>query len=95
VVAAIDAGAVGKLAIRLGAGRATVSDAIDPAVGILLARKTGDSVAKGDTLATLHLRAQDAERAEELASAYRDAVRVVPPIQAPSLPSSLTLSTIC
>ncbi|HLK56826.1 MAG TPA: thymidine phosphorylase [Chthonomonadaceae bacterium] len=94
VVAAIDAEAVGKLAMRLGAGRATISDAIDPAVGIVLTRKTGDSAAKSDTLATLHLRAQDAERAEEFADAFRAAVRIVPPILAPSLPSSLVLDTI-
>ena len=38
----------------LGAGRNTVADRIDPAVGIELGRKVGDAIAKGDLLATLH-----------------------------------------
>ena len=42
----------------LGAGRNTVTDAIDPAVGIELGRKVGDAVEKGDLLATLHFNDQ-------------------------------------
>lgn len=38
----------------LGAGRNTVADTVDPAVGIELGRKVGDAVKKGDLLATLH-----------------------------------------
>lgn len=38
----------------LGAGRATVDAAIDPAAGIVLARTVGDAVVAGDVIAELH-----------------------------------------
>ena len=38
----------------LGAGRATKEAEIDLAVGIVLHKKIGDSVKKGDTLLTIH-----------------------------------------
>ena len=38
----------------LGAGRNTVADKVDPAVGIEFRLKVGDKVEKGDLLATLH-----------------------------------------
>jgi pyrimidine-nucleoside phosphorylase len=94
VVAGIDAEAVGKLEMAMGAGRATRQDAIDPAVGLWLSRKTGATVAPGDTLATLHLRAGDAARADAFASALRAAYRIVPASEAPTPPSSLVLSTL-
>jgi pyrimidine-nucleoside phosphorylase len=50
--------ATGEASMLLGAGRNTVADRIDPAVGIALARKVGDSVEKGDLLATLHFNDQ-------------------------------------
>ena len=42
----------------LGAGRNTVADKVDPAVGIVLGRKVGDAVDQGDLLATLHFNDQ-------------------------------------
>jgi pyrimidine-nucleoside phosphorylase len=45
---------IGLAAMRLGAGRATKEDDIDPDVGIKLHVKVGDQVTKGDTLATLY-----------------------------------------
>ena len=50
--------ASGEASMLLGAGRNTVTDAIDPAVGIELGRKVGDAVEKGDLLATLHFNDQ-------------------------------------
>jgi pyrimidine-nucleoside phosphorylase len=72
VVTAIDALAVGVAAMRLGAGRVKKGDPIDPAVGITLRRKTGDAVASGDDLATVHARTEDdARRAvADVAAAY-------------------------
>jgi pyrimidine-nucleoside phosphorylase len=48
-----DAYVVGTAAVRLGAGRATKEDQIDPAVGISVLKKIGDAVTAGDTLATV------------------------------------------
>ncbi|MBQ3894737.1 MAG: pyrimidine-nucleoside phosphorylase, partial [Clostridia bacterium] len=44
---------IGKAAASLGAGRISKEDPIDHAAGIVLAKKTGDSVKKGDVIATL------------------------------------------
>ncbi len=38
----------------LGAGRQRVEDSVDPAVGMLMHKKVGDRVEKGEALATLH-----------------------------------------
>ena len=55
-VARIDALACGDAAVLLGAGRATKSAPIDPAVGIVLHAKTGDYVERGAPLFTVHAR---------------------------------------
>ena len=54
-IASLDALAIGHAANLLGAGRTTKEDAIDPAVGIQLIRKVGDTVEEGATLAVLHV----------------------------------------
>ena len=73
-VASLQAKAVGVAAMHLGAGRETAEESIDPAVGIVLRKKVGDAVKKGETLAVLYAAAED-ERlesaAEELLAAYR------------------------
>ena len=51
----INAEEVGLTAMSVGAGRETKEDQIDLAVGIVLNKKQGDQVEKGDTLATIHL----------------------------------------
>lgn len=45
---------LGTLAMQLGAGRMTKEEDIDPAVGIVLCKKAGDRVQKGDVLAFIH-----------------------------------------
>jgi pyrimidine-nucleoside phosphorylase len=45
---------VGIASVALGAGRARKEDSIDPLAGIVLQKKAGDKVAKGDIIATLH-----------------------------------------
>lgn len=45
---------IGLVSLHLGGGRATKDSVIDPAVGIVLKKKVGDSVKKGDSLATVH-----------------------------------------
>ena len=39
--------------MQLGAGREKLGDTLDPAAGIVLLRKTGDPVSKGDVIAVL------------------------------------------
>ena len=48
--------------MQLGAGRATKEESIDYAVGIVLNKKIGDRVEKGETLAYIH---HDTELKEE------------------------------
>lgn len=50
----INALSIGLGAMKLGAGRATKEDDIDPDVGIVLHKKVGDKVAKGEALCTLY-----------------------------------------
>ena len=50
---------VGVAAMMLGAGRATKEDTIDPAVGIMLTAKVGDTVRRGEPLAILHSNRED------------------------------------
>lgn len=45
---------IGELSMQLGAGRATKEENIDYAVGIVLNKKIGDYVEKGETLAYIH-----------------------------------------
>lgn len=54
-VQSINAAAVGKAAMRLGAGRITKEAPIDPAVGVVLLKKVGDAVVQGEPLAILHI----------------------------------------
>jgi pyrimidine-nucleoside phosphorylase len=50
----IDALQIGEYAMKLGAGRETMDDVIDNAAGIVLCKKVGDVVAKGETLCYIH-----------------------------------------
>jgi thymidine phosphorylase len=64
---------VGIASLVLGGGREKKEDAIDPAVGIVLHKKTGNRVAEGEPLCTLHFNA-DARLSEAEAlidSTYR------------------------
>ncbi|MFW6348573.1 MAG: thymidine phosphorylase [Cyclonatronaceae bacterium] len=53
-VCAINAYLVGMASLELGAGRKEKTQAVDPAAGLLLRKKIGDKVAKGETIAVLH-----------------------------------------
>ncbi len=53
-VSKINAEKIGLIAMELGAGRATKESVIDLAVGIVLNKKRGDKVNKGDTIAYVH-----------------------------------------
>ena len=53
-VKTLQADGVGKACILLGGGRETKDSIIDPSAGIILKKKTGDFVHKGEILATIH-----------------------------------------
>jgi thymidine phosphorylase len=62
-VTAIDALSTGFAATALGAGRRTVEEKVDPAVGIVIEKPVGESVSKGEVVAVVHGRS-DAEADE-------------------------------
>ncbi len=72
-ISAMDAEKIGLAAMELGAGRKTKDSEIDYSAGIILAKKTGDKVNAGDTLATLYSSKYELikEAEEALLDAYK------------------------
>ena len=66
----MDALKFGKLSLELGGGRKTKEDKIDPSVGIVLNKKIGDDVKKGDVLCTLCLKENAPFIEEDITSYY-------------------------
>ncbi len=58
-VVSMDAEGIGSVCVALGAGRQRKEDSIDPGAGIILQKKTGDSVKEGEIIATLYCSAQE------------------------------------
>lgn len=80
---AIAARQLGLAALGLGAGRLKKSDVIDPAVGIILHKRIGDSLSQGETLATVH--AANEETAREAQRRILEAITVCDtPVSAPA-----------
>lgn len=65
-VTKIEADDIGVAAMLLGAGRATKEDRIDLAVGIVLTKKIGDLVQKGEPLAIIHSNTENVDRSLSL-----------------------------
>lgn len=63
IVRQLKAEEIGKLSVYLGGGRMQKEDKIDPAVGMVLNKKVGDKVNKGDIVAYIHV--NNKEKAEE------------------------------
>ncbi|MCM3027020.1 pyrimidine-nucleoside phosphorylase [Bacillus safensis] len=82
VVAEIVADEIGVAAMILGAGRATKEDDIDLSVGIMLNKKVGDRVEKGDSLVTLHANREDVANVVEK---IYDNIRIADHADAPTL----------
>ena len=59
-ITGMDAESIGEVSVMLGAGRETLGDAVDPSAGILLRKKYGAQVKKGDVLATLFTSKEEA-----------------------------------
>jgi len=53
-IKSIDALEIGESSMRLGGGRATLDDVIDMSAGIVLCKKVGDAIHKGDKLCTVY-----------------------------------------
>lgn len=64
-VAEIVADSVGTAAMWLGAGRATKESTIDLAVGLVLNKKIGDEVKKGESLVTIYSNQEDIEEVKQ------------------------------
>ena len=62
-VSHIDALAIGHAAMLLGAGRETMADTIDPAVGIVLNKKVGNSVKEGEVLCSIYTNGKNTSEA--------------------------------
>jgi pyrimidine-nucleoside phosphorylase len=66
-VAALQCEQIGTACVILGGGRERKEDSVDPAVGIILHKKVGDAVFKGQPLATIYYNAEArAARARQL-----------------------------
>lgn len=64
-VSEIVADEIGTAAMMLGAGRATKESEIDLAVGLVLKKKIGDQVKKGESLVTIYANQQDIDEVKE------------------------------
>lgn len=74
---------IGVAAMKLGAGRATKESEIDLAVGIMLNKKVGDSVKKGDALVTIHSNSEDVQEVMDIV--YDSYSTVAEKVEAPTL----------
>lgn len=81
VVSEIVADEIGVAAMLLGAGRATKEDEIDLAVGIMLRKKVGDKVEKGEPLVTLYA---NRENVDEVIAKVYDNIRIAAEAKAPT-----------
>ncbi len=66
----VDALAIGRAGVAMGAGRQRAEDAVDPAVGIAVLAKPGDRVTKGQELAVLSLHQPNPEVHERVKGAF-------------------------
>ncbi|KIQ94388.1 Pyrimidine-nucleoside phosphorylase [Anoxybacillus thermarum] len=82
-VSEIVADAVGTAAMWLGAGRATKESTIDLAVGLVLRKKVGDAVKKGESLVTIY---SNREQVDDVKQKLYENIRIsTTPVQAPTL----------
>ncbi|WP_018922147.1 pyrimidine-nucleoside phosphorylase [Salsuginibacillus kocurii] len=82
-VQGMHAAKIGQAAMMLGAGRATLEDTIDHAVGIELVKKIGDPVEPGEPVAILHANKEETASVKEMVkNAYQIGTEAVasPPL---------------
>ncbi len=84
VIRAYDTRAVGMVGVVIGAGRQRAEDAVDPQAGIVLFKKLGDRVEKGEPLAEIHTNQESS--LEEAEAKLRAAITIgQAPSQLPAL----------
>ncbi len=71
VLEGCDCFGIGELVVSLGGGRRAKEDAIDPRVGLVVLRRPGDAVRRGEPLAELHLAGPDEAAVERAAGCFR------------------------
>lgn len=86
----LDARAVGRAAVELGAGRKHRDDDIDYSAGIILHKKRGDEVEQGESLATLYSSSDD--KIEGVIPTIRNAYKIgkEPPKSKPLIVSEIS-----
>jgi pyrimidine-nucleoside phosphorylase len=70
VIREIDTFGLGDLIVRIGGGRASKEDTIDPRVGMMVRKRLGEKIERGEPLAQLHLARQDPEAARRAAACF-------------------------
>ena len=65
---------IGRAAQVLGAGRATKEDDIDPAVGLIMHKRVGDKVEKGEAFCTLYV--NDEKNLDDAIATMREAITI-------------------
>ena len=73
---------IGQASMVLGAGRQKLDDQINPTVGLVLHKKIGDPVEKGEPLLTIH---SDQVRVEEVKALLYDSIQISSQAQKPRL----------
>jgi pyrimidine-nucleoside phosphorylase len=85
---AVEAEAIGRAAVALGAGRARKGDPVDPAVGIVFRPKIGDPVEAEQPIGEVHARSE--KLAAAVVRTVNEALRIVDhPVPAPPLVHSV------
>lgn len=74
-ISKIHAEALGIIAMKLGAGRATKDSEIDLSVGLVLTKKRGEKVSEGDVIAVIH--ANDEIKAKEAETELLQNIEIV------------------
>jgi len=89
-ISAIDALAVGRIVMRLGAGRERLEDQILPEVGVELHKKVGDKVERNDVVATIY--ARNKNQLDQAAAEIRQAFTLTetPPQPVPLIFDTMT-----
>lgn len=70
----LDALSIGRGCVLLGAGRNTLDDIIDPAVGVILRKKLGDTISKGDVVLEIHY--NDPQKLQEARPLFESAIGI-------------------